>query len=432
MLVVNAFVWYLLAFDTIKDLLPKQDATLLTLQIIGINTLAIVLSAFAGSFLFDKFKKRGDFLLVWLASGVILSVIPLGLNASSFSGLVIISAVFGVYFGIGMPATMGYHAVVTTVENRAKVSGISFLIIGITFAILGLVVFDSLIASCLILAFIRLIGLVFFYLLKGKEEPIKQTSKVKYTKIIFNKSFVLYFVPWCMFTLINFMTMPIQSTLFATNNAQYILLVAMENVVTAIVAVICGLVADKWGRKRLSILGFVMLGIGYAVIGMFSINGADLLLGSIIYFVADGIAWGIFFVLFVFTLWGDLAQNGKGDKFYVLGALPYISSYFMQLLFTPFLSQAEASTIFPLASVFLFLAVLPLIYAPETLPEKLMKDRDLKSYIENAKKKATKEAEKVGKKQKPTQEEKQENEINSTPETDKNYEDAKKLAEKYY
>ncbi len=145
-----------------------------------------------------------------------------------------------------------------------------------------------------------------------------------------------------MFTLINFMTMPIQSTLFATNNAQYTLLVAMENVVTAIVAVICGLVADKWGRKRLSILGFVMLGIGYAVIGMFSINGADLLLGSIIYFVADGIAWGIFFVLFVFTLWGDLAQNGKGDKFYVLGALPYISSYFMQLLFTPFLSHAEA------------------------------------------------------------------------------------------
>ncbi len=50
MLVVNAFVWYLLAFDTIKDLLPKQDATLLTLQIIGINTLAIVLSAFAGYF----------------------------------------------------------------------------------------------------------------------------------------------------------------------------------------------------------------------------------------------------------------------------------------------------------------------------------------------------------------------------------------------
>jgi hypothetical protein len=40
--------------------------------------------------------------------------------------------------------------------------------------------------------------------------------------------------------------------------------------------------------------------------------------------------------------------------------------------------------IFSFASVFLFLAVLPLIYAPETLPEKTMKDRDLKSYIEKA------------------------------------------------
>ena len=54
------------------------------------------------------------------------------------------------------------------------------------------------------------------------------------------------------------------------------------------------------------------------------------------------------------------------------------------------LKNSQLGTIFSFASVFLFLAVLPLIYAPETLPEKIMKDRDLKSYIENAKKKAEK------------------------------------------
>jgi len=32
----------------------------------------------------------------------------------------------------------------------------------------------------------------------------------------------------------------------------------------------------------------------------------------------------------------------------------------------------------------LFLAVLPLVYAPETLPEKQMKDRELKNYIDKA------------------------------------------------
>jgi hypothetical protein len=34
----------------------------------------------------------------------------------------------------------------------------------------------------------------------------------------------------------------------------------------------------------------------------------------------------------------------------------------------------------------LFLAVLPLVYAPETLPEKHMKERELKNYLDKAKK----------------------------------------------
>jgi hypothetical protein len=42
--------------------------------------------------------------------------------------------------------------------------------------------------------------------------------------------------------------------------------------------------------------------------------------------------------------------------------------------------------VFPLTCLFLFLAVLPLIYAPETLPEKELKERELKQYIGKAKK----------------------------------------------
>jgi len=262
-----------------------------------------------------------------------------------------------------------------------------------------------------------------------KEEPYKETSKIKYTKILTNKSFVLYFIPWCMFTLINFMTVPIQIKIYPDANT-FALLTASENIVYAVVAVISGFVADRWGRKRLTIIGFIMLGIGYAAIGLFSANSANLLLGSVIYTITDGIAWGIFYVLFVFTLWGDLAQNRNSDKLYFLGALPYLSSYFMRLFFTQYLSAIDVTTIFSFASVFLFLAVLPLIYAPETLPEKLMKDRDLKSYVENAKKKAQKETGKAHKKDKPQNtltKQKTQTTQNATE-----YEDAVKLAEKYY
>lgn len=233
-----------------------------------------------------------------------------------------------------------------------------------------------------------------------------------------------------MFALINFLTYPVQKEIYPSEQ-YYTLLTALENVFTAVFAVISGFIADKLGRKRLSIIGFMLLGISYAVIGLFGSVEAYKLNVSIIFTVTDGIAWGIFYVLFLFTIWGDIAQNRVGDKFYFLGALPYVSSYFMQLFFMPLIVMfgIGLTAVFSFASVFLFLAVLPLIYAPETLPEKVMKDRDLKSYIENAKKKATKETEKVAKKQKP-QEEKQE--AKKPTETDKNYEDAKKLAEKYY
>jgi len=50
---------------------------------------------------------------------------------------------------------------------------------------------------------------------------------------------------------------------------------------------------------------------------------------------------------------------------------------------------------FSLASFFLFLAVLPLLYAPETLPEKKIELRRLRKYVETAKKFQRKYAEKA-------------------------------------
>jgi len=46
----------------------------------------------------------------------------------------------------------------------------------------------------------------------------------------------------------------------------------------------------------------------------------------------------------------------------------------------------SANAIFSLTAFFLFLAVLPLMYAPETLPEKKIRERELRQYVEKAKK----------------------------------------------
>jgi hypothetical protein len=78
----------------------------------------------------------------------------------------------------------------------------------------------------------------------------------------------------------------------------------------------------------------------------------------------------------------------------------------------------------------LFVAIVPLLFAAETLPEKAMKDRDLKTYLEKAQKIAKKETEKVHKNEPKNDEEtpeKTESEGNS-----EEYDEARKLAEKYY
>jgi hypothetical protein len=98
----------------------------------------------------------------------------------------------------------------------------------------------------------------------------------------------------------------------------------------------------------------------------------------------------------------------------------------------PFAKSISITSSFSLASFFLFLAIIPLLYAPETLPEKSMKDRELKNYLETAQKFAQKETEKKQyntKSQKESDGEKEENQ-----EEQKSPEDieAQKLAEKYY
>jgi MFS family permease len=435
MLVANAFVWYLLAFNMIRDLLDQSATPFEKIAIIGVNTGAIALSGLAGTFLFGKLKDRQRLLLYWIAVGVMISFAPLGVNVESISNLIIIAALFGVYFGLGMPATMGNHAEIAKIDERAKFGGFAFLIIGIISAVAGLVIFDNLFASCLLLAFVRLLGVAVFYIQRKelsshKEEEQRVSS---YRSILSNKSFLVYFVPWLMFTLINSLLYPIQKPIFEQNNINYTTLMAAEYIITAVFAVISGFIADKLGRKRLAIIGFIMLGIGYAVVGVVPITYLEF--SSVLYIFADGVAWGIFYVLFIFTLWGDLAGGTYADKIYFLGALPFVNSYFARELFGALITQNpdlinSPTIIFSFASVFLFLAVLPLVYAPETLPEKVMKDKDLKSYIEDAKKKAAKDAEKTKKtaswdKSLGQFEEKQ-------TEQNEEFEKAKTLAEKYY
>jgi MFS family permease len=288
---------------------------------------------------------------------------------------------------------------------------------------LGLATSGDWFIQVLLLIVWRLGGLGFFVILKTDDENLRQKRTlppVAYRALFSQKQFLLYLIPWLMFSLITFLTIPIQASMVGQSEVD--LMTIIESALGGVFSLLGGFLADRVGRKRIAIVGFVMLGLGYSVLGI----SAELT-SWYFYTVVDGIAWGLLYVLFVITIWGDLSNNSSAEKYYAIGVAPFFASKFLQLTMSNNISAAiMPAAIFSFTAFFLFVAVLPLIYAPETLPEKVLQDRDLKSYVEKAKKKAAKESQTVSKP------EEQKEAPPADSDEDAEYEEACKLAEKYY
>ena len=132
------------------------------------------------------------------------------------------------------------------------------------------------------------------------------------------------------------------------------------------------------------------------------------------------------------TIWGDLSHGVPSDKFYALGVSPFFISKMLQLTIdSQIVAAIPISAIFSFTALFLFLAVLPLIYAPETLSEKIMRARELKNYIAKAQKEAAK-AQNNEEGENKQCENKDEEELVEFKVNQEDDEKARQLAEKYY
>ena len=229
-----------------------------------------------------------------------------------------------------------------------------------------------------------------------------------------------------MFSLLNYLTTPVQENIL-DNPIVFANMQLLQNVFIAIFALVGGVFMDKVGRKRLAIIGFVLQGLSFSFVGL--INSPSIpYFQTVWYFhsILNGVSWGVLCVLFVTTIWGDLSHEMASDKFYALGVSPFFISKMLQVVINAEIVTAiDVTTIFSFSALFLFLAVLPLVYAPETLPEKIMKDRELNTYIEKAQKIAAEI-------QKEKEEEKVEEAEIEFGIPQEEAEDAEKLAEKYY
>lgn len=380
-LIVNTFVWLLCTSTVLEQIIQATNFLEHEIYIIWTgNFFGVVTSIVLGAYIASKFRYREHFLLAWVLFGIFGSVVPWFVAVTSINGVLTVSIIFSVSFGLGLPSVMAEFSDNTKVEGRAKTGGLTWLLIMVLGVLVASLLSENLMVNSIILACWRGVGLTAFFF----SRPIKKEREANISlisTILKERSFALYVIPWTMFSLVNYLSASVGVNFYGEEFVNFSTLIG--NALTGVFAIVGGLLSDTIGRKRLTILGFILFGIGYAILGIFPQSAPF----WYFYVIVDGIAWGIFYVIFFFTIWGDLAYGKPSEKYYALGSLPYLLSNYLSLVVGPFVAEnVSAYAIFSFAAFFLFLAVVPLMYAPETLPEQKIRDRELRGYIEKAKK----------------------------------------------
>lgn len=284
----------------------------------------------------------------------------------------------GVFFGLGTPMALSYFSESISVEHRGKVGGVILFgtILSAPLAYMIMSPLDLMMSGVLLAAW-RAWSLPFLFL--NSEKPQIRVSEEKLpslASILQNRTFLLYFAAWLMFALVDSFEARVVNT--TIGDFRFFIRV-VEPAVAACSAIVAGLLSDWIGRKRVLLFGFASLGVAYATIGLLS----QVWFSWLFYFAVDGTALGLLWVLFLIVLWGDMSENNS-LRFYALGEAPFFLTRIFSAVLAPYVVLIPETGAFSLAAFFLFIAVIPLIYVPETLPEKKLKDRELKMYVEKA------------------------------------------------
>jgi MFS family permease len=386
LLLINSVVWFSVSWFIIEGLMG--EASFNTVLIVSSSYFgALLVSAIIGATLLNKKLREKRPLLSWVLLGAVVCVLSAVLAPERNSiNLVFVSLPLGALAGLGIPTCLALFSKVTRTTNRGRNGAIAFFLIqALTVLIFMPISSANMDYQFLVLAAWRLVGVlcVFFWM---PHEGVAEERQIQLLSIIRERTFFLYFIPWFLFTIVNFVEQPLLEHYFGAE--LYSLYMMAGILIISVSAFLGGAICDFKGRKVAGILGFILLGIGYAFLTI--LPGTQV--SQILWVLLVGVAWGLLYVTFILVVWGDISEGKTREKYYLLGGMPFLLSNLITALVRPFVEVVPITASFSLASFFLFLAILPLLYAPETLPEKVMKNRELKSYLEKAKNEAEKYA----------------------------------------
>jgi hypothetical protein len=353
-----------------------QSATLFSI----LMALATCLSMIIGAYWREKYNRRLQILssISGLAFGFSL-YLPL----QGEIGIIIYSIIGGVISGIGIANILAAFLSKTNFNNRGSTSGI---FISLIYTILF--VFTILVNSLRELAIILVVLKIFSIFLSLRIKEFKLVSEsVEYIKTSYRIKFSFLLV-WGIFLISDILAATFLSFFHSIGEIplQYYQILPITSQVLGLATILLGgVLMDIYGRKKMMMFSFAYLGANYALISFSQ--------GALYYFtVIDGVAWGILTVLFLLVLWGDVCRPANRTIWIALSLCATVIATPTKIvvlhLLTPSIpaNATFMTQLFPIASLFLFIAVVIILYLPETLPDKIIQKKELDDYINMAKK----------------------------------------------
>jgi hypothetical protein len=348
--------YFVFSFYVIWHVVPNADIRLIVQS--SFNAV-IAIALVTTGFFFQKINKLRTIYACALSST--LATVSLIFASPDILKLMLIFLV-GIFLGIGQIAFSTYFWDLTVSEERGRAGGfIGF--VALPFYFINVALAGTLdLTGTVMLGSILSLGIVMVMELRPRKAALT-AKKIEKGFIPEKRTILLYSIPWVAFSVIN-ATLAWNvsaNTTHIVSSSFYFFLNFLQFVGTIVGALSGGIIADLFGRRISLAFSLTLYGISSALVGLFN-NDA---LFSFAY-LANGLSWGMLLTLYIFVVYGDLANERNCGKMYSIGlAVFYLSmgiTFFAPILQIP-------SAVSSLASCLLiFLSNLPIILAPELLP----------------------------------------------------------------
>lgn len=176
------------------------------------------------------------------------------------------------------------------------------------------------------------------------------------------RTVLLYSIPWVLFSLINAtLSKNISFNILQQVPPSFYLFLAVLQLIAAVFGTLSGgMIADFFGRRLSLAFSLTLYGISSALAGI--VNNQAIF--SFVY-AANGFSWGVLLILYLFVVWGDLANKENCAKMYSIGLMTFYlttgAGFLAPILQVPLVVSSLVSCLL------IFLSNVPLILAPELL-----------------------------------------------------------------